>query len=813
MPPKITDGMIPVKKQYGLVQRAGIALAKTVNYLNNKVVGLELDDWFNPGQPMQATPGKADPGRVYDYPVNWNLNYMPRATEGVSFEQLIMVADVLPLLRIIIETRKDQIAKLPWQIQHVDKNLEKKDQAIDDLNEFFKYPDRNREHPFQTWLRMILEDALVSDSASVFVHPSKLGTPWALRPLDGSTIHPLLDDIGQRPMEGPAYQQIIKGTPKFYYTQENLIYRPRVKRTNRVYGFSPVEQILMTINLAIRREVTKLEWYTSGNMPEGFLLMPPEMSMDQIEEWYRRFDAKLAGQPQQRSKIVPIPGDGTSKANIIFPKEVLLKDEMDEWLARIVCYTFSVSPTAFVKGTNRATAQSLADAALEEGLYPWMAWIKDLMDHCIQQVFGFKHLQFNWTYTKKVDPLVQAQTDQINVSMGLRSVDELRIRDGLDPIGLPHSIQTPSGIIFVGGSYQDKGGLLMPGQATSEPFDGAAPDGGAKPAKPGLPGGQSSEPKKLAAGDRADAKPPKPEPLEKATPTDHLSSPEQQPASTEVNPQPMSKAAPSEKKKREVERPPFGGQEEVTELAKIITKFFKGQGPKVARQVADQFGKRSTLAKAADDGTDETDGLDFSAWYFLAAPISKRISKVGAASGKAALDAIDITFDSDVFTTVNQAALDYAESRGAEMVGRKLVDGELVDNPDARWAITDSTRNLIRGQVKTALEEGWSTDKLRREIEDGNGFSRERAENIAQTELSNAYAKSTRDAWKASGVVESRHSLLSSDHSVEDECDTNADAGDVPLDQPYPSGDDAPPFHVKCFCSEVATLSASADVQ
>ena len=37
-------------------------------------------------------------------------------------------------------------------------------------------------------------------------------------------------------------------------------------------------------------------------------------------------------------------------------------------------------------------------------------------------------------------------------------------------------------------------------------------------------------------------------------------------------------------------------------------------------------------------------------------------------------------------------------------------------------------------------------------------------------------------------------------------CDDNADAGPIPLDQPYPSGDDGYPFHVNCNCVEATII-------
>ena len=56
--------------------------------------------------------------------------------------------------------------------------------------------------------------------------------------------------------------------------------------------------------------------------------------------------------------------------NVQFTKDALLKDDFDEWLARIICYAFSVPPTPFIKQTNRATADNASDTAQAEGLAP-----------------------------------------------------------------------------------------------------------------------------------------------------------------------------------------------------------------------------------------------------------------------------------------------------------------------------------------------------------------------------------------------------------------------------------------------------------
>jgi hypothetical protein len=50
-----------------------------------------------------------------------------------------------------------------------------------------------------------------------------------------------------------------------------------------------------------------------------------------------------------------VPG-GVAKT-FIQTKEPDLKGPFDEWLARIVCFAFSISPQALIQQMNRATAR------------------------------------------------------------------------------------------------------------------------------------------------------------------------------------------------------------------------------------------------------------------------------------------------------------------------------------------------------------------------------------------------------------------------------------------------------------------------
>src|SRR5690242_6932226 len=77
---------------------------------------------FSPSVPL--VPVDAELARILDYPVGYNLQYRPRSYEPVGFAELRALATNETLTRLAIETRKDQIEKLDWQIKPRDEKNE-----------------------------------------------------------------------------------------------------------------------------------------------------------------------------------------------------------------------------------------------------------------------------------------------------------------------------------------------------------------------------------------------------------------------------------------------------------------------------------------------------------------------------------------------------------------------------------------------------------------------------------------------------------------------------------------------------------------
>jgi hypothetical protein len=384
---------------------------------------------FSPGEPM--VPPEPEKTRTWDFPVGWNYIYTPRSYESIGFAELRALAENHDITRLAIETRKDQIEQLSWSIRARAAGSPRADapRRIAALTEFWRHPDG--ENPFATWLREALEDVLVIDAPAFEIRRNRGGDIIGLDVVDGATIKVLIDDTGRRPQPpAPAYQQVIHGRPWRLLSADELLYVPRNRRPFKAYGMSPVEQIVMTVNIALRRQVMQLQHFTEGNVPVGLLSAPEGWTVEQVRRFQEGFDAKLAGNAAERTKLIWGPPGAKYQAF----KEAPYKDDFDEWLARVVCFAFSISPNAFIRQVQRTTADTLQEAALKEGLEPLKQWVKRLADGVMQRHMGHADLEFVWDEEEALDPQGQSQILDRYVRAGIYSLNEARAAIGLDSV-------------------------------------------------------------------------------------------------------------------------------------------------------------------------------------------------------------------------------------------------------------------------------------------------------------------------------------------------------------------------------------------
>ena len=248
-------------------------------------------------------------------------------------------------------------------------------------------------------------------------------------------------------------------------------------------------------------------------------------------------------------------------------------------------------------------------------------------------------------------------------------------------------------------------------------------------------------------------------------------------------------------------------------LVRKLAAFLRSQVKPMADQISAAMRHHG---KAAPPTLDEllmldqvVANLDFAGWSVLAGDIDDTLAEIVQDQAIAALDSvgIDTTANPDVLNVVSEAALDYGKERSAEMVGMRVNDaGELVQNPNAEWQITEGTRDGIRATVEDAMRTGATNDEIAASLQASYGFSDDRAMMIARTETQMAANAGALEGYKASGVVQGKLWSTADDDLVSEDCQENADAGELALDAEFPSGDDAPPAHPNCRCSIVPVV-------
>lgn len=406
-------------------------LVQAVQYT---IAGVTPQTWMSPLQPLPPMAEQAK-GRLWDYPVAWNLNYIPRSLEPLSFNDLRNAAES-GIIRTVIETRKDQMKGLEWIIKprEVIKGSRGKskdyESQIDQVTDFFMHP--NGMLDWQQFLGEMLEQHFVYDSLAIERIRNRGGNLAALKIMDGSTISVKLDQYGETPEPpSPAYQMILKGLPAIDFTTDELLYYPRNRRAGRAYGFPHVAQIIQHVDMSIKRVREQLAYYDHANRPHGVMTGGPTLTPLQVESLQRYWESQFSGNLEQRAKVWWVPNGTEYKP---FTNEIMF-DEFDEWLARVVCYCFSVSPTPFVKQNNRATAQSQQEQAAEEGLQPTMQYIKSVMDWILTHDLEAPYLEFSWVEDNEFDPSKKAVIDNLYARASIKSIDEIRDGLGLDPLG------------------------------------------------------------------------------------------------------------------------------------------------------------------------------------------------------------------------------------------------------------------------------------------------------------------------------------------------------------------------------------------
>ena len=704
---------------------------------------------FGPSEPLRPASAE-EPIRREDYMVGRNVLFTPRAAEprSITYSQMRNLADAYDILRSVIEKRKDELKGLEWDIGpalgHETEDVKK---AVAEMRDFWQSPDGDAS--FDQWLGVLSEDLFVIDALSLYINKDKKGKVKSLDTIDGSTIWMLVDDRGRIPNPPePAYEQNIKNFPRTWWTKDELIYRPYNLRSMGLYGFSHVESIILTVNIAFRREVQFLEWFRSSNLPAALIQAPETWTPQQIVEWQTNFDNLLAGNLAARSRVNLVPGGGGPPA--IF-QPLTFDAKFDEWMARVVCARFGVSPTPYVAQVNRAQAQTMEESSKEESLVPIMQHLKGLFDFIIQKHMGHPELQFVWTEVQHYK-LQDAQLDDLLVKSGMTTIDDVRRSRGQEPyaggLGAKPMIWTQAGPMLLEDVVNRK--------LTAKPL---------APGETGEPG--------VRPGDEK-------HPIDK-TPQDDVED-DKEPAENETAEE--VKAELKDWEKFAINR--LGKKSTRKFETKVIPHFYadkleaKVQACATPQAIKALFGTEAAKVAYWEGFVRDTESFEPKAITNLKNMFRAQFKEV-IQNLKNAKDANVKLFDRDkairdytqAMAGISKSAITNAVRQAAALMkpanphtATKQGAFEAVNEAAMRWLttrikwaaeqISDETEKLLRDQLLTGFGEGESIPQLAERVQDTFAeFDSVRSERIARTEVIAASSQGAVESYKDAGLTQS----------------------------------------------------------
>jgi hypothetical protein len=436
--------------------------------------------------------------RQSQYPFSWNIQLFDQ--KQVSWDTLRKASET-PLFRTCIEVRKQELSELDWAIrvspvaaeaiarrsrrskEDVQNELRQKyESEIKRLTDFWVMPDRRNGRDFAEWVSVAQEEQLTWDAIAIYPRRTFGGDLLDLMLIDGSTVKPLLDEQGGRPMPPwPAYQQILYGFPRGEFTADTvnidgetvcpggltstqLVYKRRVVRNQTPYGFSATEQALLDGLLYNKRFGWMLAEYTEGTQPAQFMENTGDVdwSARQLLQYEKAFNDRYSGRTAERFRY-PILPPGIRPITPAQIQERYKSDYDLHLIARVAMhYGVTLPELGFTERGGLGSAgyhEGQEAVQFRRARLPDLRWFQRFLTALSRTQLAMPdELEFAFLGLEEED---EAAVDGVinNKTQGARmTLNEARATDGFPPYDFPEAdmpmVITARGVVFVQGASE-----------------------------------------------------------------------------------------------------------------------------------------------------------------------------------------------------------------------------------------------------------------------------------------------------------------------------------------------------------------------
>ncbi len=382
-----------------------------------------------------------------------------------------------PFVNMVINTIVNEIAAVEWDIVPKD-GSEVSDSEIKRIKDFFNDPNNTKEN-FDEMIRKVVVDMLTIDSG-VFVKVFNLKREFSqLYVRDGGTFTKNPDIYGTFEnraefvfidewntmdkeeletyfQDRPAYFQYGWSTgarPMPFGTRE-IVYMMLNPQPDSIYGRSPMEALLTTVQMLVYGIEHNLEYFTDNNIPKG-IIEAVGMNSQDIKDFKQQWKDQQRikdenGNWRNRWYNMPMLGTKANFHRLQFSNAELELIGQQKWFSKLVWACFGVTPSelGFTEDSNKSTEIIQSRVFRRKAIRPIL---KSLEFHINAEIVWQEFnedaaFQFD-TYDLEED-IHRHTLFEMQLRNGIRTVNEVREDMGLETVEGGDDIRKTTGSMF-----------------------------------------------------------------------------------------------------------------------------------------------------------------------------------------------------------------------------------------------------------------------------------------------------------------------------------------------------------------------------
>lgn len=344
----------------------------------------------------------------------------------------------------------DEVSSLDWDV--VPKDGFDYDWVKDDIERvksFLLKPNKNDE-PFSLLVRAWLKDVLEID-AGVLVKVFDVNS-YDFNEIEPKSGAPMLKPLGQRNMteiyvrDGASFLKEIdkfgfcKGYWQYSYqipahpmwfNRDEIVYCSEHNRSMSCYGFARSQAVLDVVKSLHYSTLYNKRFFEETSIPDGALslLDTNEAEMKAFLNWW---NGEFKAQPH---KLAVINKDVKWQPFNMNNNELQFL-ETQKWYYNLVIGAYGLTPSelGITDNVNKSTSATQSEVVKRKGIRPFLKLFESFVNSGIIPEFGVEGVEFQFIYDDPGEKRMRLENWQIELNMGVKTINEVREEMGLEPV-------------------------------------------------------------------------------------------------------------------------------------------------------------------------------------------------------------------------------------------------------------------------------------------------------------------------------------------------------------------------------------------